>query len=68
MVYPLLNVPEAPEAGAVNTTGTPDRGVPLESAKVNPSGTEVVPVRTVCGVLEEYTVISGLVTSTCLDA
>jgi hypothetical protein len=53
----LLNVPDAPDPGAVNVTFTPEIGLWRESVTVTASGRNAFPTVTVCGVVPEFAVI-----------
>ena len=54
----LLNLPEAPEPGAVNVTFTPDTALPIESDTVTASGFANAVLTVVdCGVVPGFAVM-----------
>ena len=55
VLVPLLNVPDAPLAGAVKTTLTPDTGLPLLSVTFTANGLgKAVLMAALCGVEFAY--------------
>jgi hypothetical protein len=57
----LLNVPDAPDPGAVNVTFTPVMGLWPESVTVTASGRNAFPTVADCGVVPAFAVISEAV-------